>query len=108
MGFPERVMQRCAWALDRKRVMLLASPFPLTSVPALRSHLCVALSSDTVKSILMIPRIPLNFKLLLSGNYGPDCPGITTLLAAECGHLHLALAFATPERTRALMRESSS
>jgi hypothetical protein len=48
-------MLRYAWALEGKRVMLSASPFPLTSVPALRSHLCVALSSDTVKSKKMIP-----------------------------------------------------
>ena len=35
--------------VNAKKSDALASPFPLTPVPALRSHLCVALSSDTVK-----------------------------------------------------------
>ena len=62
-----------------KKSDALASPFPLTSVPALRSHLCVALSSDTVKSETMIPSRAEYFKqpagrLLwpgLAGNYDP-------------------------------------
>lgn len=57
----------------------MAPLFPLTSMPALRSHLCVALSSDTVKSILMIPfrttiiKRPAGRQLWpeLAGNYGP-------------------------------------
>ena len=45
-----------------KKRMHLASPFPLTPVPALRSLLSVVLSSDTVKSMFMIPLRNVNFK----------------------------------------------
>ena len=59
--------------------MRMASPLPLTPVPALRSLPSVALSSDTVKSNCMIPFWLVVFKrpagrLLwpgLAGNYGP-------------------------------------
>ena len=61
------------------RVMHMASPLPLTPVPALRSLPSVALSSDTVKSSCMILFWLAVFKrpagrLLwpgLAGNYGP-------------------------------------
>lgn len=83
MGFPERVTLWCTWALEQKRVMLLASPFPLTSVPALRSHLCVALSSDTVKSKIMIPFWLVIFKRLAGRLLWPG-------LAGENGYMHFS------------------
>ena len=82
-----------------KKSDALASPFPLTSVPALRSHLCVALSSDTVKSETMIPSRAEYFKqpagrLLwpgLAGNYDPAGRG-KRLYASMDGELQMTMA----------------
>lgn len=77
-GFRKRVMLG-TMARYRKRVMHMASPLPLTSVPALGSLPSVALSSDTVKSKEMLPWPVASFKRFtgrllwpcLAGDYDP-------------------------------------